>query len=205
MARDGTARGHGPSGAKAGRPSKALKDKIENGNPGGRRLTVVELPKNQKEGIAEDPFDVEDLEMGDLPEPMDVTVEPGPSPRDYMDDEQNRANGEFYAKQIFNETMAWLDKTGCRELIEREVVDLYAVSAARWIQCERAISHHSLLGPHPTTKVPMASPFTSLSNQYSKTMMSCYYTIYQVVKENCVGDYKTGSPQDSVMEMLLSE
>ena len=205
MARDGTSRGHGQRTAKSGRPAKALKEKIENGNPGGRKLTVVELPGKQKEEIAENPFDVEDLDSGDLPEPMDITVEPGPSPRDYMDDEQNKANGAFYAKQIFNETMAWLDKTGFRELIEREVVDLYAVSAARWIQCERAISQHSLLAPHPTTKVPMASPFASLSNQYSKTMMGCWYTIYQVVKENCVGDYKTGNPQESVMEMLLSE
>ena len=205
MAKDGTARGHGIKTAKTRRPAKALKEKIENGNPGGRKLTVVKLPDEKKEEFVESPFDVEDLESGVLPEPMDISVEPGPSPREYMDDEQNKANGKFYAKMIFQETMDWLDKTGCRELIEREVVDLYAVSAARWIQCERAISQHSLLAPHPTTKVPMATPFASLSNQYSKTMMGCFYSIYQIVKENCVGDYKAGNPQESIMEKLLSE
>ena len=95
-----------------------------------------------------------------LPDAPEITVEEGVSPRDYMSDPQNKRNGEFYAKTIFEEAMAWLDKTGCAKLVEREVVDLYAVSAARWIQCERAISEMSLLAPHPTTKVPIASPYS---------------------------------------------
>jgi len=192
MAKDGTRRGHSSSGPKAGRPSKALKEKIESGNPGGRKLKVLELPD-------------EPLDTGELPEPPGITVEKAQSPREYMEDEQNALNGEFYARQIFNETMAWLDKTGCSKLIEREVIDLYVVSAARWVQCERAISQKSLLSAHPTTGAPIASPYASLSNQYSKTMMNCWYTIFQIVKENSLADYNAGTPQDSVMEMLLSK
>ena len=202
MARDGTARGHGMSSPKVGRPAKALKDKIETGNPGHRKLTVVELPGKP---IKDPPLDTEDLFADDLPTPPEPEVEDSPAPRDYMDDAQHQRFGEFYAKQIFQETVDWLDRTGCLELVEREVIDLYAMSAARWIQCERAISQYSFLAPHPTTKVPMASPYASLSNQYSKTMMNCYFTMYQIVKENCVGDYKTSTPQDSVMDFLLSE
>ena len=202
MARDGTARGHGRSSLKAGRPSKPLKDKVENGNPGHRKLQVVELPGKP---IPDKPLEAGELDAEDLPEAAVGTVEKGPAPREYMSDSQHQRNGEFYASQIFQETLDWLDKTGCRDLVEREVIDLYAVSAARWIQCERAISQYSLLAPHPTTKVPMATPYASLSNQYSKSMMNCWFTIYQIVKENCVGDYRTNTPQDSVMDLLLSE
>lgn len=42
MAKDGTARGGARAGS--GRKSKALAEKLENGNPGGRKLTVMELP-----------------------------------------------------------------------------------------------------------------------------------------------------------------
>lgn len=201
MARDGTRRGHGSSGPKAGRPSKALKEKIEQGNPGRRKLQVIEFDgKSNIDGpLTSDP-------VGELPEVPPVKVESVPAPREYMEEKQNSSNGgEFYAKQIFEETIAWLDRTGCRELVEREVIDLYAVSAARWIQCERAISEYSFLSPHPTTKLPMKSPYADLSNQYSKTMMNCWYTIYQIVKENSLSDYKTNSPQESVMDLLLSE
>lgn len=42
MAKDGTARGGARAGS--GRKSKALKEKLDSGNPGGRKLTVMELP-----------------------------------------------------------------------------------------------------------------------------------------------------------------
>ena len=147
MAKDGTSRGGRRPGQ--GRPAKALKEKIENGNPGHRKLQVVELPKERS---VESMVNLEGLEAGELPEPPDVKVEESMSPREYMEDRQNIVNGEFYAKEIFQETVGWLDRTGCRDLIEREVIDLYSVSAARWIQCERGISQTSLLGKHPTTR-----------------------------------------------------
>ena len=57
MARDGTARG-GPR-AGSGRKSKALTEKMETGNPGGRKLKVMELP------------DTPDLKGEDVPDPKD--------------------------------------------------------------------------------------------------------------------------------------
>ena len=201
MAKDGTSRGGKRPGQ--GRPSKALKDKVENGNPGHRPLKVVDQSGKVKERVGPLPKAPALPKVAALPEAPEITVEEGVSPRDYMSDPQNKRNGEFYAKTIFEETMAWLDKTGCAKLVEREVVDLYAVSAARWIQCERAISEMSLLAPHPTTKVPIASPYSALSNQYSKTMMTCWYTLSQIVKENSLVDYREDNPQDNIMEKLL--
>lgn len=178
MAKDGTLRGGKRPGQ--GRPAKGLKEKVDAGNPGHRPLKVVQLPQP-------DQIDVDDV----------------PDPREYMDDPQNRNNGEFYASEIFKETMQWLKQTGCEKLVDRQIVDMYAVSAARWIQCERAISKHSLLAPHPTTKIPIASPFAALSQQYAKQVMNIWYSISQIVKENSLVDFNEGTPQDSVMEQLL--
>lgn len=45
MAKDGTARGGQRVGS--GRKSKALADKIAAGNPGNRKMKVIDLPKHK--------------------------------------------------------------------------------------------------------------------------------------------------------------
>ena len=42
MAKDGTVRGGARTGA--GRPKKALSEKLATGNPGGRKLGVLDIP-----------------------------------------------------------------------------------------------------------------------------------------------------------------
>ena len=56
MARDGTARGSNIK-VNAGRKSKALAEKVATGNPGGRKLKVIDLP------------DGTELDGTDIPEP----------------------------------------------------------------------------------------------------------------------------------------
>ena len=56
MARDGTARGSNIK-VNAGRKSKALAEKMATGNPGGRKLKIIDLP------------DGAELEGEDIPEP----------------------------------------------------------------------------------------------------------------------------------------
>ena len=45
MAKDGTMRG-GPRVGQTGRPKKALMEKVEANNPGGRKLKVLNIPEN---------------------------------------------------------------------------------------------------------------------------------------------------------------
>ena len=78
MAKDGTARGGQRVGA--GRKSKALTDKIAAGNPGNRKLKVIDLPK------------VKDLEGEDIPEP-----------REYLKAAQKNGS-DFKAEDIYKET-----------------------------------------------------------------------------------------------------
>lgn len=177
MAKDGTARGGARAGS--GRKSKALAEKIENGNPGGRKLTVMELPPTA------------DLSGEDMPEV-----------KDYMLDRQKNG-GELDAAEVFKETWEWLRERGCEKLVSTQLVRNYAMSVSRWIQCEHAISEYGFLAKHPTTGQAIASPYVSMSQNYMKQVNNLWYQIFQVVKENCAEEYTGGTTQDNVMERLL--
>ena len=157
MAKDGTNRGGSRAGA--GRKSKALADKLTAGNPGGRKLTVVNFDN-----------DTAELEGSD----------------------------------VYKETWQWLKERGCEKLISTQLLEQYAMCIARWIQCEEAISTFGFLAKHPTTGGAMTSPYVSVSRDYMKQSNQLWYQIYQVVKENCSVEYGSATPQDDLMERLLT-
>ena len=176
MAKDGTARGGARIGS--GRKSKALTEKIETGNPGGRKLKVIQLPKGSE------------LKGEDIRDA-----------KEYLNAKQK--NGELLgADEIFKNTWKWIKERGCDQLISTQLVEQYAMSVARWIQCEQAISEYGFLAKHPTTGAACASPYVQMSQAYMKQINSVWYQIFQVVKENCSEDF-VGTPQDDMMEMLL--
>lgn len=176
MARDGTARGGSRVGS--GRKSKGLSEKIETGNPGGRKLKVIKLP----EGSALKGVDV-------------------PDPKEYLSARQK--NGEnLGADEIFKNTYLWIKERGCEKLISTQLIEQYAMSVARWLQCEQAITEYGFLAKHPTTGAACASPYVQMSQQYMKQINSIWFQIYQVVKENCSTEFN-GSPEEDMMEMLL--
>ena len=177
MAKDGTARGGARAGS--GRKSKALKEKLDSGNPGGRKLTVMELPADS------------DLSGEDMPEP-----------KNYMLDIQKNG-GDLDAEDVFKETWLWLKERGCEKLVSTQLVRNYAMSVSRWIQCEHAISEYGFLAKHPTTGQAIASPYVSMSQNYMKQVNNLWYQIFQIVKENCSADFSGATPQEDVMERLL--
>jgi hypothetical protein len=184
MAKDGTARG-GPRFGQ-GRPSKAIKEKIDTGNPGGRKLKVMEVPG--AESLENDATDLHGEDM--------------PKPKDYMTRHQ-RNGKDFCAEQVFNETWKWLTERGCEKLVNPQLVSQYAMSVARWVQCEEAISEYGFIAKHPTSGSPIASPYVSMSQNYMKQTNQIWYQIFQIVRENCLTDYEEDTPQDNVMELLL--
>ena len=48
------------------------------------------------------------------------------------------------------------------------------------------------------------SPYVSMGQNYMNQTNRLWFEIFQIVKENCTGDYKGANPQDDVMERLLS-
>ena len=177
MAKDGTNRGGARIGA--GAKKKALADKIAEGNPGKRNITVIQF-----ENAA-------DLEGQDMPKPSEMlsAVQKDGKP--------------LIAAEIYKTTWAWLHERGCASLISPQVLERYAMSAARWVQCEEAVTEYGFLAKHPTTGNAMQSPYVAMGQNYMAQTNRLWMEIFQVVKENCSSDYGGENPQDDLMEKLL--
>lgn len=158
----------------AGRKKKALADRIAEGRSG----KVMVLPTAKLDGA----------EM--------------PPPSEYLKAEQKDGK-DIGAAEIYQKTWAWLEEKGCAALVSQDLVEHYAMNAARWIQCQNAISHYGFLARHPTTGAAIISPYVNIGFQYMKQVNQLWYQIYQVVKENCSESYAGATPQDDMMERLL--
>ena len=78
------------------------------------------------------------------------------------------------------------------------------MSAARWIQCEEAITEYGFLAKHPTTGNAIASPYVTMANSFKCQTRADWAEIFQIVKENCAAGYSGDNPQDDLMERLLT-
>lgn len=110
---------------------------------------------------------------------------------------------ELVAEEVFNETYKWLKARNCHKLVTVQMVEQYAMSVSRWIQCEEVVSSTGFLAKHPTTGAAIASPYVAMSQSYMKQTNYCWMQIYQIVKENCSVEFSGNTPQDDVMERLL--
>lgn len=173
MAKDGTQRGGARVGA--GRKRKPLADKISE----GRTATII-----------------------DLPAPADMTGVETPPVKEYMTARQKDGK-DMCAADVFKTTWAWLKERKCDALVSPQLVEQYAMAVGRWVQCEEALSEYGFLAKHPTTGNAIASPFVSMSMQYMKQANQLWYSIFQVVKENCATEFSGPTPQDDAMERLL--
>ena len=169
--------GRGGARVGAGRKKSAVKEKSENGNPGGRPLEVLDIPE------------MEGVEM--------------PKPHDFLSAEQ-RDGSELQAADIYRETWEWLKRIGCSQKVSSQLLERYAMASARWIQCEEMTSTLGYLSKHPTTGKPIPSPFINIGINYMNQANRLWNEIYQIVKENCSTEYSGANPQDDLMERLLT-
>lgn len=174
------ANGHGGARIGAGNKKKALADKLVEGNPGKRKLTVLEFT------------DTALLQGEDMP-----------PPREYLSAIQKDGK-ETLAVEIYTKTWNWLNARGCVKLIPAQLIEQYAMSVARWIQCEQCVTEYGFLAKHPTTGNAIPSPYVSMSQTFMKQVNNLWYQIFQVVRENCTSDFKGATPHDDVMERLLT-
>ena len=165
MAKDGTNRGGARAGA--GAKKKPLVDKIAEGNPGRRKLTVIDF-------------------------------------QDTADLEGQKDGKTLVAAEVYEKTWTWLAERGCAALVSPQLLERYAMSVARWIQWEEAITEYGFLAKHPTTGNAIQSPYVAMSQNFMSQTNRLWMEIYQIVKENCSSEYGGATPQDDVMERLLS-
>lgn len=180
MARDGTNRGGARPGA--GRPKKALSEKIASGNPGGRTLTQIKVPDDLPELLGED-----------MPKPSEILSA------------RQRDGTPLDADKIYRDTWLWLKGFQCERLVSPAMIEQYAMSVARWQQCEEAISSYGLLGKHPTCpQSPIQSPFVAMSQSFMKQAQQIWAQIYQIVKENCSEEVTLTGEMDMMEQLLRS-
>ena len=174
MAKDGTARG----GARPGSGPK-------------RRPLIEKLEAGKLEGATI------------LPEPADLNGWKMPPVKEFMKAKQKNGK-DLVAPEIYADTWNWLKARGCEKQVNPQLLEEYAMSVSRWIQCEEAISEFGFLAKHPTTGMATTSPYVAMAQNFQKQMNNAWFQIYQIVKDNCSVDYSGPNPQDNVMEMLLS-
>ena len=177
MAKDGTERGGASIGAGAKR--KPLADRLAEGNVGHRQLNVITF------------HNMEELKGEKMPRPS------------RMLSAKQRDGTKLGASSIYKKTWEWLEKRGCAAMISPDLLERYAMSAARWAQCEQAINEYGFLAKHPTTGAAIQSPYVAMAQNYMAQTNHLWMEIFQIVKENCSGEYKGENPQDDIMEQLL--
>jgi hypothetical protein len=178
LAKDGTKRGGARLGA--GRPKKALADKVLEGNPGRRPLTIVEFT-----GTA------------------DLSGAAMPPPKEYLSARQ-QSGQTLIAAEVYETAWKWLDERGCSGHVPSQLLEQYAMAISRWIQCEESITRFGFLAKHPTTGAAIQSPYVAMSQSFGKIANNLWYQIYQIVRENCAAEYKGATPHDDMMERLLA-
>ena len=141
MAKDGTMRG----GARpnTGPKKKALADKIIEGKARVENSAVV-LP---------DPVEIEGVDM--------------PPIKEFLKAKQKNGK-DMCAEEVYKSTYLWLKKRRCEKLVSTQLLEQYAMSVSRWVQCEEAISEFGFLAKHPTTGNAMQSPYVAMSQNYMK-------------------------------------
>ncbi|MBK5253487.1 MAG: terminase [Peptostreptococcaceae bacterium] len=170
----------GPMPGTGGRPKKPLADKISEGNRGHRKMEVIDFGNES-----------EKLEGEEMP-PI----------KDFLKDNQ-KIGIDLYAEEIYKETWEWLSKRGCAVLVSPFLLQRYAMSSARWIQCEKAVSQYGFLAKHPTTGNAIASPYVAMSRDFMSQTNRLWAEVYQIVRENCSSEFVGATPQNDVMERLL--
>ena len=176
MSKDGTQRGGLRIGS--GRKRKSLEDKILEG-------------RADDNAFAENKSDVEDI----LPQ---RSIKP---PKDYLSDEQFNG-GTTYAEEIYRETYEWINSHGCAGIVSAQLIENYAQTTARYIQCERLISQMGLVAAHPLTGKPTSSPLIKSSLEYLKQSNILWQMIFAAVRDNSSKGVVADTRND-LMETLL--
>lgn len=171
----------GPKPGSGGRPKKPIAEKIENGNPGKRTLTVIDFKNSTA-----------DLEGQLMPKPSEFLFA------------KQKDGSTLYAPEIYENVWRWLSERGCAKLVSPQLIERYAMASARWIQCESITSELGFLAKHPTTGAAIQSPYVAIANTYMTQANRLWSEIYQIIRENCTGEYTGVNPQDDVMEKLLN-
>ena len=163
----------------AGRPKKPLADKLLEGNPGKRELTVLKFQgETPEKSNAEKSKKSKDAHR--LPTYLDMTAKEG---------------GDVLppASKIYKMLADWIDGSGCGELIAPNLIEDFAFLRRAYLECEYM---NRRLGRIASGK---RSPYVNMELDYQKAMMAVYNQIWLIVSQNCETKYEG---KNEFLEML---
>lgn len=169
------------------------------GGRGGARPGAGRKKKSVSEKTKKAEAEIKELKVIDIQAISNVEM---PKPRDFLSTKQKN-NEKLQAIEIYEETWNWLKAVGCTALISPQLLERYAMCAARWIQCEEMTSKFGYLSKHPTTGNPIPSPYINIGINYMNQANRLWSEIYQIVKENSSAEPNGKNSQDDLMERLL--
>jgi len=140
--------------------------------------------------------------LNGLPTPDELEGVECPPVDEFMKAKQKDGT-DMEAERVYKATYLWLKKKGCDKLVAKQLVQQYAMSVARWIQCENALSTYGFLAKHPTTSAAIASPYVLMGQTYMKQINATWFQIYQIVKDNGSAGMEELEDSDIMMEALL--
>ena len=178
------ANGHGGRRSGAGRPRKPLAEKVLDG--------TAKKPKEPK--ILE--FHTE----------MDYVCPDVPA---YLARYGSKYNGEPCTTDVFRETVAELEKTGCLDKIHPSFIVDYVILRSEWLGGQRMLNTY---GPVTASKsrgddrekgqILIESPFVDVTLKFYKAAQVAWEKIDDVIRRNS-GNNWSASPRDAMMAGLL--
>lgn len=87
---------------------------------------------------------------------------------------------QLQAKQIYEDTWKWLNSLGVSTTVPIPLIERYAMSSARWIQCEEMTSQLGFLSKHPTTGKAIPSPFINIGINYMNQAVRLWNEIHPI-------------------------
>ena len=175
MAKDGTMRGGARAGA--GRKPDPLATKILEGKI------------------------KEDGGLNELPINCEIVGEDMPPVKEYLKAVQ-RDGSVLCSEEVYKDIYNWLYNLGVEKKVNLLLVEQYALSVGRWVDCENKITTTGYLAKHPTTGAAISSPYVTIAQGYYKQLNNAWLILFQAVKEVST-DIINGTPHDDLMEQLL--
>ena len=162
-------------------------------NHGGARIGAGRPRKSKKDKVLEGDLKTVESQCDN----SKAKVKP---PKKYLSAKQ-QDGGKLCGKRIYKETQEWIAAHGCRSFVPAQLVEEYAMTIARRIQCEDFLSKYGLIAKHPTTGEPTASPFVKMSVEYSKLASQQWGQIYAIVRDNATGF--SGDTEDPMEQLFF--
>jgi len=105
-------------------------------------------------------------------------------------------------QSVHEDTVAYLEKTGCLHLVNPMLIVQYSILLTRWFECEHFVANCIIMtgngGVYP-------NPFMAAALQYKKAVDSAWADIWKIIAQNCEEHYGGHDPQTAMMEKLLQK